>query len=124
MARWLALLAVCLVAGCHAASAQGGADSCAPPPAWQAPGARPGQPAAEFAACLKDKAYAARNLNVPLEAAANGIIAQCSVEVDRFEGAMVSPGESGSDEKIQAEEQDDMQRASAAVTQYRHCVGR
>src|SRR5579871_2770725 len=105
MARWLALTAACLTAACHQASAKVG-DACAPPPPWRSPGANPGQPAAEFAACLKDKAYDARSVHVPLEAAANGIIAECSVDVDRFEGAMVSPGESGPDQKMQADEQD------------------
>ena len=122
MRRWMAALGFCLLAGCHPATAQGGAGSCAAPPAWQQAGAK-GHPETEFPACLLDKAYDARNVHVPVEAAANGIIAQCSVEVDRIEGGMVSPGESGSDQKMQADEQQDMQEATAAVTQYRHCVG-
>ncbi len=120
----VAALALGLLAGCHPATAQDGAGSCAPPPPWLEQNAKPGQPAAEFAACLRDQAYETRNLAVPAQSTAPGIIAQCHVRVDRFEGVTADPSETGSDQQRQAAEQDAEQQATAAITQYRRCVGR
>ncbi len=66
--------------------------------------ARPGQPDAEFAQCLKDQACAARAISVPDDAKAAGLIAQCRVEVDRFEGVFASADESDSDAQREAGE--------------------
>jgi hypothetical protein len=113
----LAALA-CLLAGCHPATAQDGAAPCAPPPVWREADAKPGQPQAELAACLKDQAYEVRTLAVPVESAAAGIVAQCEIRVDRLEGR-VGAAASDADADRQA-----VQQATAAVTQYRQCAGR
>ena len=113
-------LTVCLLAACRPSAAQDSLSTCSPPAPWPQPGAAPGHPDAEFAACLDDRAYKARNVQVPVAAAANGIIAQCDVEVDHFEGAMVAPGDSDR-QSVQA---DVLQQATAAVVRYRQCVGR
>jgi len=118
-----AALALCIAAGCHPATGQAGAIGCAPPPPWLPPGARPGHPDAEFAACLKDKAYEARSVAVPVESKAPGIIAQCQVEVDRFEGS-TSFGDTGSDEERDAADRRAMRQATAAVLAYQSCAGR
>jgi len=109
-------------AACHPTTAQagGGAGGCAPPP-WAQAFPRPGQPDAELAACLKDKAYQARTVNVPLDSKAAGLIAQCEVEVDRFEGTMTFGGGTGSAEERAAIEQRAQQQARAAVAAYQAC---
>jgi hypothetical protein len=78
----------------------------------------------EFAACLRDQAYETRNLAVPADATAYGIIAQCHVRVDRFEGVTIAASESGSEQERQAADQAAVRQATAAITQYRRCVGR
>jgi hypothetical protein len=108
-------------AGCHPPAAQAGADACAPPPAWRQPGARPGEPDQELAACLKDKAWQARAVNVPLASKTAGVIAQCEVEVDQFEGTMVFGGGTGSQEERAAVEQRAEQEARDAVIAYQGC---
>ena len=119
----VAALTFCPLAGCHRTTAQDSAGGCTPPGPWLEAGARPGRPAMEFAACLMDQAYETRNLSVPVDATANGIIAQCHVRVDRFEGA-ASAGETGSLQERQAADQAALREATAAISQYRQCVGR
>jgi hypothetical protein len=106
-----------LLAGCHPATAQDGAAPCAPPPPWREADAKPGQPKAELAACLSDQAYQTRTLPVPVASAAAGIVAQCEIRVDRFEGRV---GAAASDADADREA---VRQATAAVTQYRQCVG-
>ena len=118
-----AVLTLFLLAGCQPATAQGGA-GCAAPPPWQQPGAKPGQPNAEMAACLKDKAYDARGLAVPQDSKVAGIIAQCEVDVDRFEVDMPFGGATGSDEERAARERSVTQQATAAVLAYQSCTSR
>jgi hypothetical protein len=120
----LAALALWGLAGCHPATAQGGSAACAPPPPWPQAGARPGQPDAELAACLSDRAYRARDVAVPLASKTAGVIAQCEVEVDRFEGAMIFGGATGSDEQVEATERRAEQLATAAVLAYQPCADR
>jgi|SRR5580692_2887978 hypothetical protein len=112
-----AAMALLLLAGCGQAAGQGGASSCAPPPPWSEASAKPGQPQAELAACLADQAYQIRNLAIPVESAANGIVAQCEVRVDKFENVTVPANDP-------ATEQATMQQATADVTQYRQCAGK
>lgn len=114
----LALLTCGLVAGCHPATAQDGAAPCAPPRHWQEANAKPGQPQAELAACLKDQGYDTRNLAVPVESVAAGIVAQCEIRIDRFEGR------TGAAAPDAAADRAAVAQATAAVTQYRQCVGR
>jgi hypothetical protein len=114
-------LVLWVAAACHPATAQGGADACAPPPAWPQAGAKPGQPDTEMAACLKAKAYQARAIHVPTQSKVAGVIAQCEVEVDRLEGVMVFGGASGSDAARDAAEQRVQQQAAAAVAAYQPC---
>lgn len=117
------MLALCLSCGCHPVAAQDGASSCAAPTPWREADAKPGQPQAELAACLRDQAYQTRNLAIPLNSVANGIIAQCEVGVDRFEGAIVTSNAMAPEDERQADEQAVMQQATADITQYRQCVG-
>jgi hypothetical protein len=116
-------LALCFSAGCHPPAAVAGAGACAPPPTWRQPGAQPGQPEAELASCLTDKAYQARTVNVPLDSKAAGLIAQCEVEVDQFEGSTVLGGGSGSQEQRAAVEQRAQDEARAAIAAYQACGG-
>ena len=116
-----AALALLLLSGCQPATAQGDATGCAPPPAWLAPGAKPGRPNAEMAACLKDKAYDALSVSVPLNSKVAGIIAQCEVEVDRFEPGMPFGGATGTDEEREARDREETREATAAVLAYRSC---
>jgi hypothetical protein len=55
---------------------------------------------------------------------ANGLVAQCRVEVDRFEGATIAASETGSAQERQAADQEALLQATAAINQYRQCVGR
>ena len=111
-------LACLLLAGCHPATARdGAADPCAPPPPWQETSAKPGQPQAELAACLKAQAYDTRTLAIPVESNAQGIVAQCEVRVDRLEGHVgASAPDADADRAVVAQ-------ARADVTQYRQCAG-
>jgi hypothetical protein len=118
-----AALSLSLISACHQTNAQAGAATCAPPPPWLAPGAKPGQPEAEFAACLKDQAYETRTLAIPLDANAYGIIAQCHVRVDRFEGLTIAASENGSEEARQAADAKAVRQAKADITDYRQCAG-
>jgi hypothetical protein len=113
-AGYVAALALGVVAGGHQAAA--GAESCAPPPPWRESASRPGRPEAEFAACIRDQGYETRNLDVPSESAAYGIIAQCHVRVVFFEGRNPAA--------LPATDQEDLRQAMAAVTHYRRCTGR
>ena len=61
-------------------------------------------------------------MNVPLASKTAGIIAQCEVEVDRFEGTMVFGGGTGSEEERAAVEQRAQQEARAAVVAYQGCT--
>jgi len=115
--RGVAVLAFCLLAGCHPASAQGGADPCAPPPPWQEANAKPGQPQVELAACLKAQAYDTRSLSIPVEPNAQGIVAQCDIRIDRLEGRVgAAASDAAADQQVVAQ-------AKADVTQYRQCAG-
>ncbi|MFI4933599.1 MAG: hypothetical protein ACHP7N_03190 [Caulobacterales bacterium] len=118
----VAALALCLFAGCRPTAAQESASSCAAPPPWREANAKPGQPDAEFAACLRDQAYETRTLTVPVDSTAYGIIAQCHVRVDFFEGRTMAASETGPD--AAAADQEAVRQATAAITQYRRCVGR
>jgi hypothetical protein len=120
----VAALALCLFAGCHQATAQDSAETCAPPRPWLEPSAKPGRPEIEFAACLREQAYKTRNVRAPVEPVANGLVAQCRVEVDRFEGATIAASETGSAQERQAADQEALLQATAAINQYRQCVGR
>jgi len=113
----LTALALCLLAGCHPASAQGGASDCGPPPAWSAATAKPGQPQAELTACLKYQAYQIRSLTIPLESAAAGVVAQCEIPIDRLEGHV------GAAAPDTAADQAAVAQANADVAQYRECAG-
>lgn len=113
-----------MLAGCHPAAGQDSADQCAPPSPWLEPGGKPGRPEVEFAACLRDQTYETRNLSVPVDATAYGIIAQCHVRVDRFEGVTIAASESGSAQERQAADREAVRQATAAITRYRRCVGR
>ncbi|MBV9509963.1 MAG: hypothetical protein JO303_06755 [Caulobacteraceae bacterium] len=114
-------LALLMVVGCQRGAPQAAADRCAAPPDWRAAYAKPGQPQAELTACLKFQAYQTRKLAIPLSSAANGIIAMCEVDVDRFEGALVTDNAMAPDAERLAAEQNAMRQASAAVTQYKAC---
>jgi hypothetical protein len=123
--RWLrrpagGLAALVLLVGCKLATAQDGANDCRAPPPWAAPG----QPNAEMAACLRDKAYDARSVNVPASSKVAGIIAQCEVEIDRAEPGMPFGGATGSDDERAARERQVTQWASAAVAAYQPCANR
>ena len=113
----VAALGFCLLAGCHPATAQDGAAPCGPPPPWRETDAKPGQPQAELTACLKDQAYQIRNLPIPVTSAAAGVVAQCEIRVDRFEGRVGAAAPDGVADRRA------MQDAAANVTQYRQCVG-
>ncbi len=115
-ARSAGALALCLAAGCNQGQASS-ADPCAAPTPWSESAAKPGQPTAELAACLSDRAYQIRSLNIPVVSATAGIVAQCEIRVDRFEGGPIP-------DRDAASEQATMQQATADVTQYRQCVGR
>lgn len=90
---------------------------CDPPPSWQNAATR-GHPTAEISACLKNKAYDARNVAVPAQSKSAGIIAQCEVEVDRYEGGAPFGGAKGWNEPWVA------QQAMAAVAAYQSCAAR
>ena len=110
----IAVAALTLVAACREATAAQSA--CAAPPAWPEPGAKPGQPDRELAACLQAQAYEIRNLSIPVVSAVGGLIAQCEIRVDQFEGSMQADSS--------AREAAAQQEAAAAVAQYRQCVGK
>ncbi len=114
----LAALAVCLLAACHPATAQDGAATCAQPTPWREAASKPGQPQSELTACLRDQAYDTRDLAVPVESAAQGIVAQCEIRVDRFEGR------DGAAAPDQAADREAVAQARAFVARYRQCVGR
>ena len=117
----VAALVVCLSAGCRPATAQDGAGACAPPRPWREADTKPGRPALELAACLRDQAYETRNLSVSVESTAYGIVAQCQVRVDHFEGVIA---EHGSDQERQSADREAVRQATAAVRRYRQCAGR
>ena len=111
--------ALAVLVGATTARAAGG---CAPPTAWPQPGATPGHPDAAFAACLEDRAYKARGVPVPVRSKVAGVIAQCEVEVDRFEGAMIFGGAAGSDEQRDAVERRATRLAPTAIRAYQPCT--
>ena len=117
-----AVLMLWAATACSRATAQDGA--CTPAPVWRQLIANPGRPDAELSACLSDKAYQARAIQVPLQSKVAGVIAQCEVEVDQFEGRMVFGGGTGSEEERAAVEQRASQEATAAVAAYQGCGGR
>ena len=100
------------------------ADPCAQPPPWRQVYPKPGQPDAELWGCLNDAAWAARALNVPQDSKVAGLIAQCEVEVDKFEGSTAFGSATGSDEDRTAAEQRAQQLARAAIAEYQGCAGR
>ena len=78
----------------------------------------------ELAACLKDKAYDARSVAAPVQSKMAGIIAQCEVDVDRFEGGMPFGGATGSEDQRAAAERLVEEEAAAAVLAYQPCAAR
>ncbi len=112
-----------VLAGCHQGAAAD-QNACAAPSPWLTPGAKTGHPAEEFAACLRDQAYEARSLSVPMQSIVAGVIAQCHVRVDQFEGSIGDPTDTLPEDQRQAAERDAEAQASAAITQYRQCAGR
>ena len=118
--RWAVAVAAWAVAGCHPTTAQG--SDCSAPPAWQELGAKPGAPEAELAACLKDKAYDARNVKVPFRSKVAGIIAQCEVDVDRFDSDLVLDGPNL--RRLKAIEEEAQREATAAILAYQSCADR
>ena len=119
--RWAraltALVALGAAVGCRPATA----DPCAAPPPWRQVYPKAGQPDAELWGCLNDAAWDARAVNVPLDSKAAGLIAECEVDVDRFEGNMVFGSATGSDEDRAAAEQRAQQLARAAIAEYQAC---
>ena len=115
----LVLVALSAAIGCRPA-----ADLCAAPPPWRQVYLKPGQPDAELWGCLNDAAWEARAVSVPLDSKAAGLIAQCEVDVDRFEGNMVFGSATGSDEDRGTVEQRAQQLARAAIAEYQGCAGR
>ncbi len=114
-----ALVALGAAVGCRPA-----ADPCAAPPPWRQVYQKPGQPDAELWGCMNDAAWQARAVNVPLDSKVAGLIAQCEVEVDRFEGNMGFGGATGSDADRAATEERAQQLARAAIAEYQSCGGR
>ncbi len=114
------LFALGATAGCWPAAS----GPCAAPPPWRLVYPKPGQPDAELWGCLNDAAWDARALNIPLDSKASGIIAQCEVDVDRFEGNMAFGSATGSDEDRASAEQRAQQLARAAIAQFQTCAGR
>jgi hypothetical protein len=110
------IAALALISGCQqqVAAQQ---NPCGQPAAWPEPAAKPGQPERELAACLQQQAYETRNLAVPLQSAAAGIVAQCEIRVDQFEGGPIPSRDAGAEQAIMAQ-------ATAAVVQYRQCASR
>lgn len=119
-ARMLAaVVAIGAAVGCRQA-----ADPCSAPPPWRQVYLKPGQPDAELWGCLNDAAWEARAVNAPLDSKAAGLIAQCQVDVDRFEGNMAFGSATGSPEDLAAAEQRAQQLARAAIAEYQTCAGR
>jgi len=122
--RWartlVALMALGAAVGCRPATA----DRCAAPPPWRQVYPKPGQPDAELWGCLNDAAWDARAVNVPLDSKAAGLIAECEVDVDKYEGNMVFGSATGSDEDRATAEQRAQQLARAAIAEYLGCEGR
>lgn len=116
------VLGIGLIAGCPLAATA--SESCAAPPLWREAAARPGRPGMEFAACIRDQGYETRSLAVLLESTAQGIIAQCHVRVDYFEGKGMAERETAPEQARQAADREDFRQAVTAVTHYRRCVGR
>jgi len=94
------------------------------PPPWRQVYPKPGQPDAELWGCLNDAAWEARAVSAPLESKVAGLIAECEVDVDRFEGTMVFGSATGSDEELATAEQRAQQLARAALAEYQACGGR
>jgi len=115
-----ALMAIVAAAGCRPIAA----DPCTVPPPWRQVYLKPGQPDAELWGCLNDAAWEAKGARVPLDAKVAGLIAECEVEVDRFEGRAVFGSASGSDEDRVTAEERAQQLARAAVAEYQSCGGR
>ncbi len=111
-----AILAVLLAAGCQRGTADAASQCDAPNPAAASASAD-----AKFGACLAQKAYDARSVDVPIDSKAPGLIAQCDVEIDRAEGRTMPARENGSEQKRQAADQDAMRTAKAAILRYRGC---
>ena len=99
-------------------------DPCTPPPPWRQVYPKPGQPDAERWGCLNDTAWEPRAVSAPLDSRAAGLIAECEVDVDRFEGNMVFGSAMGSEEDRATAEQRAQQLARAAIAEYQGCGGR
>ena len=117
----IAGLALCLLLSGPAAAQGGG---CAPPAPWSEAGARHGQPEAEVAACLKDRAWDIRNLHIPIQSAVAGIVAQCEVRVIFFEGPAGSASRTRAQQRVDANDRAALGQALADVTSSRRCAGR
>jgi hypothetical protein len=118
-AGWIALMLLC--AGDDARAQAGG---CAAPPEWSAAEVSPGNPDRALSACLRSQAYKARNLHIPVDNVANGIVASCEVQVSGIEGSNIYDDPAKPEARRQAIERDAMRQATAAVTLYRSCAVR
>jgi len=119
--RRIAWLALWLVLSGPAAAQGGG---CAPPPSWSEANAGHGQPVAEVGECLRARAWEARNLNVPVNSAVAGIVAQCKVRVVFSEGAAGSPSRARAQQQVGVHDRQAQDEALADVTWVRRCAGR
>jgi hypothetical protein len=113
----MALVALGAAVGCRPATA----DPCAQPPPWRQVYPKPGQPDAELWGCLNDAAWDMRAANVPLDSKVAGLIAECQVDVDKFEGNRMFGSATDADEDRAAAEQRAQQLARAAVAEYQAC---
>jgi hypothetical protein len=118
---WFAGLALCPLLFGPAAAQNGG---CAPPRPWSEANARHGQPEAEVAACLRAQAWETRNLNVPINSAVAGVVAQCEVRVIFFEGPAGSAARTRAQNQVDANDRQALNQALADVTWSRRCAGR
>ena len=103
------------------AAAQAGV--CAPPPPWSEADAQ-ARPLAEVEACLKVQAWETRNLNVPIESAVAGIVAQCEVRVTFSAGPAGSASRTRAQQLIDANDRVALDEALDNVTSARRCAGR
>lgn len=103
-----------------AASAQG----CAQPRPWRDVYSHPGPPRAEVSVCLKHQAWEVRSLNVPLQSAAAGIVAQCEVQAVFFAGPEGSDARFHAQNELDAVDGEIVEEATADVVRYRTCIAR
>lgn len=107
---------------CGPAAAQNG--GCAAPTPWSEANARHGRPEAEVGACLRALAWKIRDLNVPVQSAVAGIVAQCEVRVVFFEGPEGSASRMRALQQVNANDREALDQALADVTWSRRCAGR